>query len=254
MIIDAHAHIEGTRCDETKKIVMRAIERYGIDRVYISALQGYTPNEETVSELNYETYKFMREEPKHIGGYAYISPKHKNATEVVKQAVEEYGMEGLKLWVSTYCDDPHVYPVVEKAIDYGIPILIHAFYKVFDQLPNETRGSHVANLARRYPEAKLIMAHLGGNCYDGIPPIKDCKNVWVDFSGSIFRSNDLNYTVSAIGAERIIFGTDIPISFVDSYGQVLEADLTEEECEMILYRNAQKIFDKSYHLESEGVR
>ena len=181
-----------------------------------------------------------------------MSPEHKNALDVVRRAIEDDGMEGIKLWVSTYCDDPHVYRIAEWATEEGVPILIHAFYKVFDQLPNETLGRHVRNLALRYPELKILMAHLGGNCYDGIPPVRDLKNVFVDFSGSIFRANDLNYTVKAVGTDRIVFGTDMPISFVDSYGQVLEADLTEQEREKIFYKNAKRLFDRSFRIEKGG--
>lgn len=252
MIIDAHAHIEGVAPEQSKKLLLRAIEQYGIDRVYVSALEGYTPTPDVVDRINAETARFIREEPRHIGGYVYISPEHEHALDVARRAIEDDGMEGIKLWVSTYCDDPHVYPIAEWAAEHGIPILIHAFYKNFDQLPNESRGSNVRNLALRYPELKILMAHLGANCYDGIPPIRDLKNVFVDFSGSIFRANDLNYTVRMIGAQRVLFGTDLPVSFVDSYGQLLEADLTEKERDMIFCSNAQRLFDRSFRIEKEA--
>ena len=55
-----------------------------------------------------------------------------------------------------------------------------------------------------------------------------------------------------IGVQRVLFGTDLLISFVDSYGQVLEADLTKKERDMIFCSNAQRLFDRSFRIEKEA--
>jgi predicted TIM-barrel fold metal-dependent hydrolase len=151
----------------------------------------------------------------------------------------------MKLWVATFCDDPRAFPLVEKCIEYKIPVLVHAFYKSIGQLEHESLGKHVASLARRYPEAKIIMAHLSSNCYLGIKEIEGCKNVYSDICGSIFRRDEVDYSVSRLGAERILFGTDMPGSYLVNLGQVEEADLTPEQREMIYYRNALRILDRS---------
>lgn len=242
MIIDVHTHIWNPDYEGSKKKLRKAIERYDISKIYVSALGGYTPDMDRVSELNKETEKFIRECPEHVGGYAYVSPEHPNATQVVKRGLEEQGFEGIKLWVSTFCDDPCVNKIAELAIEYDVPMLVHAFHKATVQVPNESLGNHVANLARRYPEAKILMAHLGGNCYHGIPAIRDCSNVWVDFSGSIFVGDAIDYSVECLGADRVLFGTDMIGSYLVNYGQVLEAKLSEEERDKIFYKNAQKLF------------
>ena len=241
MVIDIHAHIWGGRIEQDKREIIKACELFDISRVYISGLRGHYPDKEEISELNYEVYKFSKEHPKYIGGFCYVNPAHDNSLDVLKKGIEDYQMEGMKLWVATYCDDPKVFPLVEKCIDYNIPILIHAFKKAIGQLEFESVGPNVAELAGRYPEARFIMAHLDGNAYHGIKCIKNYKNVWVDFSGSIYRRDDVDYTVEQIGAERIVFGTDMVGSYLVNYGQVEEADLTPEQREMIYYKNALKV-------------
>ena len=62
-----------------------------------------------MDRINGATAQFMKEQPRHIGGYVYVSPEHKNALDVVRRAIEDDGMEGIKLWVSTYCDDCLLY-------------------------------------------------------------------------------------------------------------------------------------------------
>jgi len=245
MIIDIHAHIWKGSYDSNKQEILKAISLYGITKVYISGLYSFNPDEDEIRELNGEVYKFMREYPESIGGFCYINPLHKNCLDELKKGIEEYGMSGMKLWIATYCDVPELFPLVEKCIEYRVPILIHSFVKSAGQLENESTGVHVANLARRYPEAKIIMAHLGANCYHGIKAIRNYKNVSVDISGSIFRRDGIDYTVRQIGAERILFGTDMPGSYLVNVGQVEEADLSQEQKDLIYYKNALRILDRS---------
>lgn len=249
MIIDAHAHLWAGNYEQNKAEMIRACEQYGISKVYVSGLRSAYPNGDEIAELNSEVAKAIREYPDHFGGYCYINPRHENALDVLKKGIEEQGMEGVKLWIATYCDDPLVFPIIEKCIDFNFPILIHAFRKEVDQLPNESLAPHVANLANRYPEAKILMAHLGGNAYYGIKPIVENKNVWVDISGSIFRRDELDYTVDLIGSNRVIFGSDMPgASYIANVGQVEEADLTDSQREDIYYNNAVKFFDRGFYV------
>ena len=154
-------------------------------------------------------------------------------------------MSGVKLWVATFCDDPLVNPVAEQCIRYGIPMLVHAFHKAVEQLEFESLGENVAKLARRYPELKMIMAHLGANCYREIPPIQDCMNVWTDFSGSLYQADDLAYTKKLLGADRLLFGSDMPgVSFCTSWGKFMEADFTPEEREKVAWKNTVRLFER----------
>lgn len=227
------------------------MEQYNIDRVYVSGLSGSTPTSQEVTEVNREVASFVREEPEKIGGYVYISPEHDNATDVLKRGIEEQGLSGAKFWISSLCDDVCVNPVAEKIIDYGVPLLIHAFHKSNGQYPNESVGYNVAVLARRYPELKIIMAHMGGNCYNGIPAIRDCPNVWVDYSDSLFRGDELTYAIEVIGADRILHGSDMPPgSYLVNLGQVLEANMSKENRDKILYKNALQVFNRSLKLKA----
>jgi len=224
---------------------MKSCVQFDIVKVYVSALNSEYPDEDEICELNDEVYRFMQEQPEIIGGYCYLNPSHANCVDELKRRIEDHGMSGVKLWIATFCDDSRVFPIVEQCIRYQIPILVHAFHKVVGQLEHETTGVHVANLARQYPEAVIIMAHIGGNCYDGIKAIKNCKNVYVDTSGCIYRRDDIDYTVSQIGADRILFGTDMPgARFLVNYGRIEEADLTQDERHAIYYGNAKKLLER----------
>ncbi len=243
MLIDVHAHIWKGKYEQDKRNIVKACRLYGISRIYISGLGSQQPDEQEVKEVNAEVHQFKKEEKDLVRGYCSINPANKNCLDTLKQGIEEYGMSGMKLWVATFCDDPRVYPLIEQCIQYDVPILIHAFHKAVGQLPFESHSWNVANLARRYPEARIIMAHMAANCYTGLKPIRDLDNVWTDFSGTIIRGEDINYAKETIGAKRILYGTDMPgASPLVCMGQVEEADLTPEEKEQIFYKNAMDLF------------
>lgn len=248
MIIDAHAHVWGGRYEESTNILLRAAERFNISRLHVSGLLNYYSDQAEIEMLNGDVHRFMKQEPELIEGYCYVNPANPNALDVLRRGVEQYGMSGMKLWVATYCDDPAVFPLVEQCIQYNIPILIHSFHKTIGQLEHESTGVHVARLAARYPEVKILMAHFGGNGYHGIKAIRDYPNVWTDFSGTYFRRDELDYAIRHIGAERVVFGSDITITYLVNVGQVEEAELTPEQKDYIYYKNAQKLFDRNYKL------
>lgn len=241
-IVDVHAHLWlGPSLEQNEREILRAMDRYEIARVCVSTLEGerLRPDSDLIRRCNDATERFLKQD-KRLRGYCYVNPGNPDVLEELKRGYDTPGMCGVKLWVSHYCSDPAVFPVVEFCVERGWPVLIHSFYKAVGQLPNETTGVHVAQLARRYPQAKLIMAHLGANCYDGIKAVRDCTNVMVDISGTICRRDDVDYTVECIGADRVLFGTDMPSpgNFLANVGRVLEADLTEEQREKIFWKNA----------------
>ncbi|HRX43354.1 MAG TPA: hypothetical protein P5315_11325, partial [Clostridia bacterium] len=63
MIIDIHAHLWGGAYIENKRQIIRSAELFGFNRVFISSIQSYNPDEEEIEFLNNLTLGFMKEEP-----------------------------------------------------------------------------------------------------------------------------------------------------------------------------------------------
>lgn len=243
MIIDVHAHITSL---SDKKEMLKTVHQYKIDRVYLSDVSdgGYYPTEVQIAFCNKVTSDFCKEHSDIFRYMCYVNPCHQNAAEVIRRAVEDDHAKGIKLWVATKCNSPFVDAVMEEAIRYRIPVLIHTFHKHDGtQLADESTGYDVAALARRYPEVSLIMAHLGGDAYHGVKPIRDLKNVWTDISGTIYRNGELEYTVQILGEDRVLFGTDAQgAPYPLNIGIVQEAGITEQTREKIFYKNALAVF------------
>jgi predicted TIM-barrel fold metal-dependent hydrolase len=87
------------------------------------------------------------------------------------------------------------------------------------------------------------MAHLGGDWEYGYKVARECPNVYVDTSGSIAEMDEIEKLVGAIGAERVLFGTDnSDLSFC--VGKILGADLTDGQREAIFWRNAARLIER----------
>ena len=241
-IVDVHGHLWLGSAEKNKETILKICTAYNVKKLFISTLQGYYPDESEIRNCNDATYGFMQERPGLIKGLAYINPANHNCMDELKRCISELGMSGIKLWVATRCDDERVNPVAEAAIRYDIPVEIHSFKKTVGQLEHESTGIHVENLGKRYPELKIIMAHIGSNVYDAVKCVKEYNNIFIDFSGSIMRRDDLDYTIKHVGVSRILFGSDMPGSFENCVGQVEGAAITGEERRMIFYGNACKLF------------
>ena len=89
---------------------------------------------------------------------------------------------------------------------------------------------------------EFYMAHLGGNYYHGIKAIRNLPNVWTDISGTCDERDAVDYTLKNVGADRIMYGTDLPGSIQDCIAQVEGSMATQEEKEKIYYKNALNLF------------
>jgi predicted TIM-barrel fold metal-dependent hydrolase len=122
-------------------------------------------------------------------------------------------------------------------------VLHHAWYKTGSRAFNESTPADIADLASRFPDVTIIMAHLSGGGVQGIHDVKPHSNVYVDTSGSQPVSGMVEYAVHVLGSQRIVYGSDAPIrDFSSQIGRIRGASITEKQRDRILCSNAKKIF------------
>jgi len=247
MIIDFHAHL-WARAD-AEEAMAEVAARHGVDRICISAIESHVPDVAEVERLNARTLRAIRQWPDLYLGFVYVNPKHgKVALRMIDEAAEQ-GMVGIKLWVSCYATDPDVCPIAEKAIGLGWPVLQHAWRKWTGNLPTESDPRHVARLAERYPELKLVMAHIGGDWEYAIKAVRHCSNLHVDTSGSLAHTGMLEMSIRELGADRVIWGTDMPgADLIYTLAKVDRAPLRPRDKAKLLGGNAQRLLEGSVRL------
>ena len=104
-------------------------------------------------------------------------------------------------------------------------------------------------LAEAFPSLTLITAHFGagapGQTHEAIDALQDCKtgNLYTDMgTGRAIRTGIIAQMVRAIGADRILFGTDSPLYEPMAFPTLLRAaDISEAERELIAHQNAERL-------------
>ncbi len=256
MIIDCHVHLTA---DALSIDVMHTATRLGIQRLCVSSLGrvwNYEPRPDVFIEANNDVSAAMRCYPDKVLGFCYVNPMYPDESmHEFRRCTEDLGMSGLKLWVAAYADHHLVFPLVEQAIQYGVPVLQHAWHKVTGNLPHESGPSHVAALGRRYPEACLIMAHMAGDWEYGIQAIKDVPNVVVDTSGTIMDMGMVERAVEELGPKRVLFGSDAEgVDIAAALGKVLDADIPEPARLLVLGGNMDALLHQHSDNRTDNLR
>ncbi len=141
-------------------------------------------------------------------------------------------------------------PLMALARRLGIPVLTHASEPVGHSYAG--KGTVTPEKALRFIEAfpgqPIIAAHWGGGLpfYALMPEVKTAlADAYFDSAASPFLyTPDVFANVArALGAERMLFGTDFPlIKHARLLAQVRESGLSDEEQALILGGNAARLF------------
>ncbi len=184
----------------------------------------------------------MRANPGLVYGFCYVRQDHE------QQAIDEIrrckaaGMVGVKLWVALKVNDPRTYAIAETAIELGMPVLIHSYLRWEEILKDESKPDEICVLARRYPELKIIMAHMALRWREGCDAVADCPNIYVDTSGMDPELGSVEYAVQKLGVERVLYGSDAPgRDVLCQIGRVMAADISEEDRVKILRANSERL-------------
>ena len=150
------------------------------------------------------------------------------------------------------CNSPLLDPIVERAVSLNVPILQHTWLKSTGNEENESTPQDVVELAKRHPRANLICGHTGGNWELGIRTIRDQKNVYADIAGSDPTSGFVEMAVRELGAQRVLYGSDVGgRSFASQVAKVLGASVPDEAKRLILGGNIRRLLQPI--LEAKGL-
>ena len=98
-----------------------------------------------------------------------------------------------------------------------------------------------------YENLTVIGAHLGGYSVweEACEKLPKFKNLYVDCSSSLpfLKKERAVDIIRKFGADRVLFGSDYPLwSPAEEITSYLSLELTAQENELILHKNAERIF------------
>jgi predicted TIM-barrel fold metal-dependent hydrolase len=247
MIIDVHTHLgNDARVNDgyVAQCAVFDIEHAWCSCVGVRATVEY-PTAEEMRAANDTLLSEMRRYPGFLHGYVYVNPRlDADAVAELERGLDA-GMEGMKLLTACRHSDPLVFPLIERCIERRIPVLLHAWRKAEGNEPGHSEPRDVAELARRYPEATLIMAHLGGDWEHGLKVVRPMPNVLVDICMSVIETGQVEMAVRELGAERVLFGSDAPANDVRAnIGKLRGAKVDERARRLIESENMLRVMEE----------
>jgi len=258
-IWDLHCHLSGVPGDTPEARLGKLLEyadRMGIARlcVFMGMEFTYDPTPEKMRQENDEVLRAIRRFSERAFGFVYLNPKHTQASlDELNRCVRDGPMVGVKLWVAQRCSAPELDPLIERAAELKAIVFQHTWLKSTGNLPGESTPMDLVDLATRHPRATLVCGHSGGDWERGLRVIRPHKNVYADLAGGDPTAGLTEMAVRELGAERVIYGSDVGgRSFASQLAKVFGADIPESAKQLILATNLKRLLRPS--LQQKGIK
>lgn len=223
-IIDAHVHFGTGPSDNppaqlgpmydlhTGEQLIAVLDQAKIDRAVVFPAHAYGPvdYDPTYERANARVADVVARHPDRLIGFARVTPPYRDrAVREFRRCIADYKVKGLKLhpdWDHFRASDVELLgPLMELCAQHRLPVLIYSAYGLISQ------PVHTLTLAQAFPTVPIIVSHMGYRlAADAIAVAKLAPNVYLETSdvGSI----TIDGAIRALGADRVIYGSDLPYS------------------------------------------
>lgn len=253
MIIDSHFHLGYSigyyNYDLNLGNVLHLMDELNISLAISSHTMGLTYGD--IEESMKDSISAYEESGGRILSYYVFDPLNAlNCLEIMDKYTDRKVFKGIKFHPSFHgvaADDERYEVVWKYALEKKLPLLAHTWdISLTNPVQAFSFPARFEAYIKKYPEVTLIMGHSGGR-HDGIREAarlgKAYSNVYFDTAGDIYSNCWLEFLAGQVGSDRIMYGSDY--SMMDQrnmLGVVLGSDLTIEDKENILFKNASGIF------------
>ena len=209
--------------------------------------------------------EYVATAPEQLIGYLSLDPTQDGWQDELRMGHQQLGLRGIKLmpmYAGFQPDEERLDPLWEYATEHSLPVLLHAGTTFISQAPLDcTLPRHLDRVAIRFPDVKIIAAHLG-HPYEPecVAVIRKHPNVYADVSALHYRPFQLYNSLILVQEygvwDKLLFGSDYPFTTVDasvdglrSLNQQLEGTqlprLDEQQIEALIHRDSLDILGLS---------
>jgi len=262
MIIDCHTHINNYHNEDVESIqscldnLQLQMRRNRVDIALV--LTSYKVNAGRPSTKDVVRVTRDLKNIFVVAGISYLNFSAGDLEEI-REMLQDGSVRGLKLYPGYepfYPGDPKLDPVYRLAADTGVPVMIHSG-DTFNPRGKVkfSHPLHIDEVAVDHPEVNFVICHIGN------PWIRDCmevvyknKNVYTDISGLVlgnfsdrfeqFMMKQLQeMLLYGVEPAKVLFGTDWPISSMESYIDFMEElKIPEKDKRKIMFENSANLF------------
>jgi len=265
MIIDCHTHINYYEDENQPALpgslenLRREMRRNRVDVAIVLTSYKVNPGRPSTRDAVMATRELSNIFI--VAGIRYDGFKKDDLVEI-RGFLREGSVRGLKLYPgyeTFYPQDERMRPVFELAGEFDVPVMIHSgdtlnpMGKVKFAHP-----LHVDEIAVDFPDVKIIICHLGNPWVrDTMEVVYKNKNVYTDISGLVLgdftdrfevymRKQIQEMVLYGVEPEKVLYGTDWPISSMESYLRFMEElKIPAQEKKKIMWENAAQLFKVS---------
>ena len=253
IIIDTHEHLFSDKnIDETKELLIESNKKYniygGLVSFSINERKDHPKSKYSFKEGLKITLDFCKENP-NFKMLIWFLPQTSTCFKYLDNFINKNRkyIKGLKMhpWASDITiDDKKCEPFIEIARKYNLPILVHT------ALDEKSAISHLEKAANKFKNVNFIAAHLelGSDNHFALKVLARNPNIYGDLAW--VKPENLLYAKVLNILDKIMFGSDNPIDGLDTYQNSFYQDyfnnsinLTKDELEKIMYKNALKIYN-----------
>lgn len=272
-IIDMHVHIypmtlarramavAGREHDDLEKLPVKENlwKRMEEENVALSVVQHVTSKPATQTDVNRFASEIVRTNVISFGG---LHPDCENVIEEIEK-LKDLRMAGIKFHPPfqkvDFSDEKYI-PMWKHINHLGFPVLIHCGRArgegVYDLFP-----SGVLKFIKYLSDVPVVLAHMGGRSGSSVEEeilFNLPENVYIDTAMSAERQSleDFERLASAMGPERVVFGSDFPYGTQKAAIEFIRnSKFSESEKAMMLGGNAEKFLGDAVSLARvSGVR
>jgi len=234
--------------------LLRSMDRYQVD---ISVICGFPwRNPEHIKANNDIIIESVQKYPDRIKGLACFDAAWDGAADETQRCIDAglsgagelaFYLSGINKKALAFLD-----PVMAVLREKGnLPCMIHTNEPVGHKYPGKTPITleQIYNLAKTFPDNKIILAHWGGGIFFYNIMKKETKNVlkniWYDTAASLFLYNSQIYDIAVTAGveDKILFGTDFPLLTPDRYYKDMDnANISSLQKAQILGGNALALY------------
>ncbi|HEV2118919.1 MAG TPA: amidohydrolase family protein [Candidatus Bathyarchaeia archaeon] len=269
-IIDAHLHLSERRDDALNRFARRNLLRYTLYELLglmrrnkiVRGLLLSPPMQGGAPLSNSEVIKLCKRSGGMLAPVITVEPTSRDVKAAVNLAQEKRKeVKAFKVRLG-YVKASAVSPVFDRLYEYAesekLPVLFHTGDTAFST--GDLSRSHpltLDGLANKREELTIVLCHFGNPWFEDVAElIYKHPNVYADVSGlttggayaekyAEWLSRKISEAIYfAAGADKVIFGTDYPITkHSEALALVRRLKVDESDKEKILYHNAKIVFD-----------
>ncbi|MBN1352129.1 amidohydrolase family protein [candidate division KSB1 bacterium] len=242
IVIDAHMHIDQyynfyIPHYQFEQLVRNA-QRIGIQRMYGSSLLAIC-NDAIAGNQRAIHVSSRQRQSQFFRPYLVYKPNYPEELEQILTLAESQNINQFKLHDDGNdlpYDHSNYLPLYEFADSKQSVVLFHTY--------GEKHLSSITKIADNYKRLKILLGHSGIVDEERyIDAARKCANIYLETCASMAWYGLIERLVQKAGADRVVFGTDMPFMSPDQQiGRILFAKISDEEKRNVLGLNAEHLF------------